>query len=233
MQAAHEVHKALPTLKTRCPEMEYIKVFTGQKLYIQNAVLEVLFTHEDMTPMRQPFFNDTSTIIKLSLYNTDGNGNVNKDSFGNDVVETFMELGDASLIGSTFLRAMYSDKTLDVDQSQVAHHGGYGCEIELYDIMSPTAVWWPHGTSFMKRISDPAKRENESLEYPVGYHIIYELQGCQYAYAADKYATTVLLTKDGALYDQLWDANYEYGSANAAIRYDDETVINLAEKRAG
>lgn len=232
MQANHVVYNSLSTLKTRCPEMQYIKTFTGQKLYIQNAVLEVLFTHEDMTPKRQPFFNDTSTIIKISIYNTDGNGNVNKDSAGNDVVETFMELGDASLVGSTFLRAMYSNETLDVDQSQVAHHGGYGCESELYDIMSPTAVWWPHSTSFATNVYNPDKREEESLEYRVGHHIIYVLDGCEYAYVADKYATTVLLTKNGAQYDQLWDANYAYGSANASISYDNETVIKLSEKRA-
>ena len=232
MQANHEVYKALASLKTRCPEMQYIKVFTGQKLYIENAVLEVLFTHEDMTPMRQPFFNDTSTIIKISLYNTDGNGNINKDSEGNDVVETFMELGDASLIGSSFLRAMYSNETLDVDQSQVAHHGGYGCEIELYDIMSPTAVWWTHSTEFITNVSDPLNRDNNSLEYQVGHHIMYELYGCEYGFVADKYATTVILTKNGAQYNKLWDANYAYGSANASIAYDNETVINVAEKRA-
>ncbi len=228
MQADHYVHDNLAILKGYCSTpFEYIKLHTGQKLYIQNAVLEVLFTHEDTTPLRQPFFNDTSTIIKLSIYNTDGSGNVNKDASGNDVVETFMQLGDASLIGSTFLRAMYSDETLDVDQSQVAHHGGYGCEVELYDIMSPTAVWWSHNTSFAAGVYNPDKRENESLQYRVGHHIIYELYGCEYAFVADKYAITVNLTENGAQYGSIWNA---YN--NTSISYDNETTIKLSVKRA-
>ena len=233
MQQNHSTYNSLSTLKGYCSTpFEYIKVSTGQKLYIKNATIEVLFTHDETSPMRQPFANDTSTVVKVSLYNTDGKGNINKDGAGKDSVQTFMCLGDASLIASTFMRAMYSEETLNVDHSQVAHHGGYGVESELYDVMSPTTLWWTYTVDFMNKIVDPDNRLSNSLEYQVGHHIMYELYGLEYVIAADKYSTTVILSKDGAMYNQLWNADYVYGSSNATLNVDDEAVVDVVERRA-
>ena len=60
------------SFKTR---MAYYKVRTGWKFYIRNVELEVLFTHEDLCPERLDNFNESSTAIRMTIYNTDGKGN--------------------------------------------------------------------------------------------------------------------------------------------------------------
>lgn len=227
MQPSHAVYNALDDLKSYCPAGEafkYIKVHTGQKLYIQNVMLEVLFTHQDMAPSRQPFFNDTSTVFKTTIYNTNGEGVIESE-------ETLMILGDASLIGSTFMRGMYTEATLDVDQVQVAHHGGYGCEKELYALMSPTVTWWALDAATTNTTCNAANK-NRGLEYMVGNFLMNELEGHLYAYIADSFAVTLIISDDGPLYHQLYDANYDLEQAVNVV-YDNNSVIDVTARRAG
>lgn len=225
MQPSHAVYNALDELKSYCPVGEafkYIKVHTGQKLYIQNVMLEVLFTHQDMAPSRQPFFNDTSTIFKTTIYNTNGWGIVESE-------ETLMILGDAGLIGSTFLRGMYSEATLDVNQVQVAHHGGFGCEKELYTLLSPTVTWWALDAATTNSTCNPDGK-NQGLEYIVGRYLMNELEGHKYAYIADGYSTTLVISDDGPLYNKLYDANFDFEQAEN-ITYDNNSVIDVTARR--
>ncbi len=227
MQPSHAVYNALDDLKSYCPAGEafkYIKVHTGQKLYIQNVMLEVLFTHQDMAPSRQPFFNDTSTVFKTTIYNTNGEGVIESE-------ETLMILGDASLIGSTFMRGMYTEATLDVDQVQVGHHGGYGCEKELYALMSPTVTWWALDAATTNTTCNAANK-NRGLEYMVGNFLMNELEGHLYAYIADSFAVTLIISDDGPLYHQLYDANYDLEQAVNVV-YDNNSVIDVTARRAG
>ena len=226
MQPDHAVAKNLETLKGYCPTGEafkYIKVHTGQKLYVQNVMLEVLFTHQDMAPSRQPFFNDTSTIFKTTIYNTNGEGVIESE-------ETLMILGDAALIGSTFLRGMYSQSTLDVDQVQVAHHGGFGCEKELYALMTPTVTWWALNASTIESTCLPSNKDR-GLEYMVGNFLMNELAGHLYAYIAENSSTTLIISDDGPLYHQLYDANKDFSEA-PNVAYDGHFVIDVTAKRA-
>ena len=222
MQPSHYIADRLQTLQSYHP-FKYIKVHTGQRLYIKNVMLEVLYTHEDIAPARQYFFNDTSTVFKTTIYNTDGKGNV-------EDTETFMILGDAALITSTFLRATYSAATLDVDQVQVAHHGGFGCEYQLYQLMSPTVTWWALDAKTINNTCAPENR-NHSLENYVGYHLMHVQEGHKYAYIADESAVTLTLSKNGPLYDKIQDANADLSLSTNILPYDDYTVIDVAKRR--
>ena len=225
MQPSHYIYNNLSRLQGYCPAGEafqYIKVHAGQKLYVGNVMLEVLYTHEDIAPGRQYFFNDTSTVFKTTIYNVK-NGTVKNQ-------ETFMILGDAALITSTFLRACYTAETLNVDQVQVAHHGGFGCEWQLYTLMSPTATWWALDARTTNNTC-AVSNKNKGLEYTVGNYLMNEIAGHLYAYIADEYAVTLTLTQNGPLYDKLWDANSDYVE-NQYIVYDDYCVIDVTERRS-
>ena len=226
MQPSHYIHNNLATLKRYCPageEFKYVKVHAGQRLYVQNVMLEVLYTHEDIAPGRQYFFNDTSTVFKTTIYNTDGNGKIENE-------ETFMILGDAALITSTFLRACYTAKTLKVDQVQVAHHGGFGCEYQLYMLMKPTVTWWALDAKTTNNTCS-VYNKNKGLEYYVGNYLMNEIEGHLYAYIADTFAVTLVLSEDGPLYDQIMDANYDLTNPHI-IEYEDYCVIDVTRRRS-
>ena len=141
-----------------------------------------------------------------------------------------MILGDAALITSTFLRACYTAETLNVDQVQVAHHGGFGCEKELYTLMSPMVTWWALDAGTTSNTC-AASNKNKGLEYAVGNYLMNEIEGHWYAYIADQYAVTLTLSANGPLYHQLWDANCAYG-ASPSIAYNTTTVIDIEARRS-
>ncbi len=118
---------------------KYLKLHTGEHLYFQNLEVEVLFTHEEFNPQRTDFYNDTSTILRLT-FNT-------SDAYTGYVVNrtTGIFTGDAYLIGSRTLRAMYGE-TLQSDMVQSAHHGGLGMEAEFYSLVNARVVLIPGHT---------------------------------------------------------------------------------------
>ena len=226
MQASHYIYERLETLKSYHPGLQYIKVHTGQRFYMQNVCFEILYTHENIAPRRQHFSNDTSTVFKTIIYNTNGSGTKYNES-------VFTILGDASLIASTYMRGNYSVDTLNCDLVQIGHHGGFGCEKELYDLMSPTATFWTLDATTIENVCAESNRNNKSLEYPTGYHVMHKLKGHLYAFIAEGYATTVTITKNGAQYaaSSLYDANYGHTESGAYnITYDNEYVIDVYDK---
>lgn len=230
MQPSHAVYQRIALLQSYFPEgkaFKHVKVHTGQRLYFANVELEVLSTHQDLSPFRLNFFNDTSTVFKITIYNTDGKGGISKNDKGEDAKTVFMSLGDASLYASTYMRSAFSEETLQAELVQIAHHGGFGCENELYDLMKPTATFWNHWIDFVNKMCAPENKDRITLEYPVGHHVMYELEGHKYAYISEGHSTTLTISKNGPLYHELRDAMNDL----APIDYDGRGVVDVTERR--
>ena len=115
---------------------DYIKVHTGQRFWLASTEFEVLHTHEDQYPNRIHVYNNTTTVIRMNLYHTNGT-TVTEGS-----KTSMLWLGDAQENASKFMRATWGEY-LKSDIVQVAHHGWNGCEWSFYQLAAPTAVLWP------------------------------------------------------------------------------------------
>ena len=180
--------------------MIYYKVRTGWKFYIRNVEFEVLFTHEDLCPERINFFNESSTAIRMTIYNTDGQGN------RQGTPTTALWLGDLYVKGSQFLRATYGDY-LQSDMCQVAHHGYNGCEWELYQLVQPKCLWWP--AAYSEVTGWQTSETGNTNGRDVDRHLYYDLTSAQYIIVCDLQNVTVTVTKDGPQYalDRLYNAD--------------------------
>ena len=179
--------------------MAYCKVHTGWKFYLRNMELEVLLTHEDLYPQRINSFNDSSTIIRTTIYNTNGSG------IPQGTPTTILWLGDLETKGSQFLRASYGSY-LRSDMCQVSHHGGNGCEWALYQLAAPRCLLWPNSYSFVRQYF---RDDTYSSGYSViDRHLIHDLPTLEYVIVCDKQNVTVTITKNGPQFalDQLYNA---------------------------
>ena len=185
------------SFKTR---MAYYKVRTGWKFYIRNVGFEVLFTHEDLCPERLDNFNESSTAVRMTIYNTDGQGN------RNGTPTTVLWLGDLQLKASQFLRAAYGDY-LHSDMGQVAHHGYNGCEWELYQLIAPKCLWWPAG--YGEVTGEWIAGTSSWAPKVVDYHLFYDLTSVEYIIVNDVQNVTVTITAEGPQYalDRLYNAD--------------------------
>ena len=183
---------------------------------MQNAELEVLYTHEDLAPARVNYFNDTSTVIRITLNSTE-NGVVKSSN-------STVWLGDAFVKSSVTMRAMFGDYLIS-DAAQVSHHGGNGVERELYEAIAPTILWWPSkSTSFTKYATNPA----DTWYAKVSNYIINELESVKYIYVSDFHNTTLIFTADGPQYENLYDAD---GPGDKTIQYSSDAVIKTENFR--
>ena len=195
--------------------MSYYKVRTGWKFYIRNIELEVLFTHEDLCPERLYYFNDSSTAIRMTIYNTDGQGNCN------GTPTTVLWVGDMFQKGCQFMRASYGEY-LHSDMGQVAHHGYQGCDWAFYKLMSPTVMWWPAAYEEAIKWSKPSYAEN--TRYGINGRVLYQLQSVEYYIFCDLQNITVTITADGPqmhLYDPDGDPESD---ANKTALYNADSI---------
>ncbi len=172
--------------------MTYYKVRTGWKFYIRNVEFEVLYTHEDLVPERIDLFNETSTVIRMTIYNTDGQGN------RRGTPTTALWLGDLHTKGSQFLRATYGHY-LKSDMGQVAHHGYIGCEWEFYQLVAPKCLWWPGAWS--EAAGWQTSGASSARERVVDRHLYYDLTSVEYIIVNDLKNVTVTITQEGPQFD--------------------------------
>jgi len=169
---------------------EYIKVHTGQTFWLASTQLEVLYTHEDMYPEQLHVYNDSSTIIRMNFYHT-----VNGQVTASEPTSSIIWLGDAQTDASQWTRATYGP-ALKSDMVQVAHHGGNGCEWELYELVDPTVVWWPHALSQYKSM---VKKNGKAYEQ-IDYNITFDLPNAQCILLSDMCNYNMTITANGANY---------------------------------
>lgn len=181
---------------------KYLKAHTGQRYYFANCEVEVLMTWEDHNPLIPNNSNETNTVLRFSMTNKDA-----PTLPANVQIWT----GDANRWQSRYLCAMYGDY-LKADMVSIAHHGNNGCEIDFYEMVDPTCVWWPHNAASVKSYLNETKK-NSDFRHQVDQYVCRELASVQYVFASgannastnDSYYTTVELTVDGADYEGVFD----------------------------
>jgi len=115
---------------------EWIRPHVGDRYYIGDAVLDVLYTVDHMYPQSFTYYNTCSLIISLQIAG-----------------QRLMITGDAANVSFGKAVKMFG-ADLKADMVQVAHHGyttGVSDEAatsitEAYKYMSPSLVLWPIGS---------------------------------------------------------------------------------------
>ncbi|MBO5295249.1 MAG: MBL fold metallo-hydrolase [Clostridia bacterium] len=132
MESGSDENSATHSLAATLPNCKVIKAHTGQKFYIRNAVVEILYTIDNYLPLSLDNFNNSSMVFTVD---TEG--------------ERALFTGDISDYPASILLPMYGEY-LKCDILQLAHHGvrnGHGLNmpnmIELYKAMRPEVVLWP------------------------------------------------------------------------------------------
>lgn len=168
-------------------DLEYIKVHTGQRIYIRNLEIETIFTPEDLYPVAPEQFNDTNTVLRFIVHNTDGSGQKQGDP------TTILWLGDSQPTSTRCMRAMWGEY-LKSDAVQVAHHGGDSTEPGFYTLIQPEVVLWPCATRHMTiRVDNNSKPD--SWQYQI--YQLYRMDSVKYHIVADLYNTTITINEDG------------------------------------
>jgi hypothetical protein len=185
--------------------MKYVKMHTGEKFYLRNMEIEVLYTHEDLGEVRYDYFNDSSIAFRTTFYSTDGKGQ------REGVPTSMIWLGDLFQNGSKCMRAMYG-AYLKSDMVQFAHHGFQGCELALYRLIAPTCVWWPSSEQFFREATNP---NGGYWVYRTNHAVVNNIESVAYIIVQDTYNTTVTITKDGA--DYSLKSESETGLFNAGV----------------
>lgn len=122
--------------------MTWVKPHTGMKFWVRNAMIEVLYTHEDLYPTPLHTYNNSSMVTRMTI--------------GGQVITW---LGDLQNGGSNIVAKMYGSY-LKSDIVQVAHHGYEGATRELYSLLKPDILLWPTSMSnYSGQISGNDTRE--------------------------------------------------------------------------
>jgi beta-lactamase superfamily II metal-dependent hydrolase len=116
--------------------LQYVRLHTGQRLYVRDCVIEAFFTHEDLYPSIIKGMNSTSLITKVYLGG-----------------QTFMFLADEEGETDKILPKMYY-KAWKSDFVQVTHHGYSAGTDELYDLISPDYAMWPTAKYFFDLVKE-------------------------------------------------------------------------------
>lgn len=114
------------------PGCRVVKGHTGQKFYLRNAVVEILYSLDNYLPEVLSIFNNSSLVFSVEAEG-----------------ERAIFMGDASDEAAKILKDNYGT-LLRCDILQLAHHGlrnGHGTKmpntIALYQLMRPEVVLWP------------------------------------------------------------------------------------------
>lgn len=107
------------------PEIDVVRLHTGQTFYVDNLKIDVLCSHEDVYPRDNSNFNDSSVVIMITTENT-----------------KILIPGDAGHEESYVLEARYPD-FLKADIVQQAHHGHFGTTKEFYRLVDADLVLFP------------------------------------------------------------------------------------------
>ncbi|MBP3478891.1 MAG: MBL fold metallo-hydrolase [Oscillospiraceae bacterium] len=148
---------------------------TGMKMELYGVEVEVLYTVEDMYPRTLRYFNDASSVFKITANNT-----------------TALFLGDACDKASDIISDRYGEY-LKSDMVQVAHHANIGATTELYDFIDPTIAFWPTSEKLFNQL---ITGEGNQRFYEVNYKL-YRQMRVEENYTCSDYSVTLTITEDG------------------------------------
>jgi hypothetical protein len=124
-------------------ELEVIEAHPGQKFYIRDAEIEMLFTWELLVD-KVDYFNDTSLVFSIKL--------------GDELI---MQLGDCGPETAQVILYLYG-KYLKSDIVQVAHHGYQGASALLYRRIDADVALWPStGYNYLRQ---EGRKDNQPLK---------------------------------------------------------------------
>ncbi len=103
---------------------EHIVPRRGDRYTFGSAVIDILFTHEDL-PAPAKNLNDTSTVFRLTASG-----------------QKALFLGDAEFYADDVMIELYGNE-LKSDIVQMAHHGSFGSSKEFYRYVDPEFLFWP------------------------------------------------------------------------------------------
>ena len=106
------------------PDAEHFVIHAGQKLYLADAEIEILFTHEDLFPGEFTWVNHTSLAFRITA------GGKNVMILGDCEKSLCQQMSDTF---STYLKS---------DMLQLTHHGANGACIDLYRNIDPAICFW-------------------------------------------------------------------------------------------
>lgn len=119
----------------------------GQKLYIRNAVVEVLSAGcEDLQPVLMDNYNDTSLMTRVMLGG-----------------QTVLVLGDCATDASRHVLMKHFDGCLDCDILQVSHHGLGGIDPAFYPTIKMDVAIWPTTHKTIRRNDLANRAQNGGL----------------------------------------------------------------------
>ncbi len=186
---------------------QYIKVHTGQKFHIANATFEVLGTHEDVYPARIARFNDTSTVVRVTLDHTNGSGKITSGSS-----ESILFLGDAEVKQSNSMNAMLGTY-LESDIVQMSHHAGGGANLTLYKYALTTiagknkVVLVPQSRVYYYAHINDTNKVQKATGWGCTYAVTNVLASVKYVFINDDYNTTFVLGATGFNYEMRSSTN--------------------------
>ena len=112
------------------PGLKVHKVHAGQRIWIRNAEVEILYTHETLHPYVLTDMNDTSTVFRVNIAG-----------------KRILFLADVSTVAQkdSAVKVIYGlyGSELKSDILQVAHHGWNGGSVEIYNAVLPEIAFWP------------------------------------------------------------------------------------------
>ncbi len=108
------------------PAAQIIKAHSGQVFDFGGAKVEVLFTVEDLLPVNQfDYVNSTSMVIRIEIAG-----------------QKIILLGDTTHTSGKILEDMYGN-ALASDMVQIAHHGLWASYPSLYNCINAPVLLWP------------------------------------------------------------------------------------------
>ena len=119
------VSKLFSVVRKSAPNLDIVKVHTGQLLNFGSVSIEVLYTVEDILPRTLPNVNDSSLVIRLNV----------KD-------QTVMLLADTCYDSGPIMNDMWGDY-LKSDILQIAHHGVWPSVESIYHSIQGETVLFP------------------------------------------------------------------------------------------
>ena len=124
-QDIQNTYRLYDILNEYAADIPIIRLHTGEEFTVRNLHFEVIYTHEDLYPHQVYNFNDTSTLLIMTV-----NG------------KKALWLGDMSDDTSDVIVKTCPER-LKCDIVQVSHHGFNGAKKEIYELADAKTVFWP------------------------------------------------------------------------------------------